>query len=176
MNAVADSKWHTFMYYLIQIPGAYLRHWWNNVVRKVFRIRPERSQETWDKDGGIIQANLTWWQEIGRALHTPFYPLHNKAWQVNLLKANKYRACLKRVLLKEVGPYNYLTRLLFGDLNIPKSVIDDYKMMSNWRWGVTLNETNRRYNYILPDELVAANAIEKDLLTKVWGELNELVF
>jgi hypothetical protein len=173
MYALTGSKYDELGYYLVQIPGAWLGSRYNNVIRFIGNIRDkgELDELSWDKIGKSIQQSMTPWQKTWRKLLLPAYSLHNKAWQVYFMRPSIWRNILQKLLFKRLpsNSTNYLVRLLLGNDNIIQEQIDDYQHMTNYRWGVNLDQTTSRDLTIIKDpKLLEYNAYEKDLLRAVW--------
>jgi hypothetical protein len=188
MHTLIGNKLAEYFYYLLYIPGAYIGNVWNKLIRRVGKCKPERSNEWWGEkyddlaNGVRLQRNLTRWQKFwlhgfkfkwrGKKQTIPFliptYSLHVKAWQIYVLPESRRKDKLKRILLKRVGKYNYLLRLLFGDKTVTQEEVENYRHMTNWRWGVNLDESCDRHVVFAED--IEYNALETDLLKKIYYE------
>ena len=165
--ALAGSKAHEWLYYAVQIPGAVLGVIYNKIISFIGGINTVAECHQY----GWYTPKLSKWQRFWRKLLLPTYALHNKAWQVYLLPNCGSKAKLQKLLLKRLPRYssNYLVRLLLGGTVSPK-LVNSYVHMTSYRWGVFLNDTNDRTTYIITDPaLLAANALEVDILLKVYG-------
>jgi hypothetical protein len=173
MYALTGSKYDELGYYLVQIPGAWLGSRYNNVIRFIGNIRDkgEHNEVSWDKTGKAIQQSLTPWQKTWRKLLLPAYSLHNKAWQVTFMRPSVWRNILRKLLLRRLPDRstNYLVRLLLRDDTVTQREIDNYQHMTNYRWGVNLDQTTSRHLTIIKDpKLLEYNAYEKDLLITLY--------
>lgn len=192
-RAIQYNKTAEFLYYATQIPGAYFRYWWNSLIRRMGRCGTEISGEMWGYEpmgwditiGEFKQQSLTKWQKFwlwgprykwrGKEkkieLLIPTYTLHNKAWQLYVMRKSPKRDTLCKILLKSVGKYNYLLRLMFGDTTVTKEEVESYRHMTGWRWGVNLDETCDRDVRFIPENLLKCNSLETDLLKYIWNTM-----
>ena len=171
-----------FWYYFWAIPGAYIGNGFLRFCRWAGRIRPERHNEWWIKFGHLNIENRTPWQKLWAWIiftSMPAYALHNKAWQIYVMRKTPKRDTLRKILLKRVGKSNIMLRLLLEPEVIYNSdylkssyklvtqeEVDNYPHMTGYRPGVYLDETCRRDIRELTDKEAEFNCYEKDLI--IW--------
>jgi len=186
MRSITGNKFSEWMYYTIYIPGAILGNVWNRLIMWIGKAGPERTNEWWigyeDKihnRGTNLQIHFTKWQKFwlygprfklfGKEYHieilVPAYPLHNKGWQLYVMRKIPKRDTLCKILLKRVEKSNILMRLLLGDTTVTEEEVNSYPPMSGYRPGVYF-PTCDRYIVKLTPKLSAWNFYEKDLI--IW--------
>ena len=186
MRSITGNKLAEWMYYTIYIPGAILGNAWLKFCRVVGRIGPERDNNWWisrqrmfalgepfeamDITNGIeLQRTRTRWQRLWAWIifqTIPAYPLHNKGWQLYVMRKVPKRDTLRKILLKRVGKSNILLRLLYGDLEVTDCDVQSYPHMTGFRPGVYLDESCRRHIKELTPQEAEFNTYEKDLI--IW--------
>jgi len=186
MRSITGNKLAEWMYYTLYIPGARLGNVWNRLIMWIGKAGPERTNEWWigyeDKihnRGTNLQIHFTKWQKFwlygprfklfGKEYHieilVPAYPLHNKGWQLYVMRKIPKRDTLCKILLKRVEKSNILMRLLLGDTTVTEEEVNSYPPMSGYRPGVYF-PTCDRYIVKLTPKLSAWNFYEKDLI--IW--------
>ena len=182
MRSITGNKLAEWMYYTLYIPGAILGNWWLEFCRVVGRIGPERSNNLWiatDDDntyGYYFQKTRTLWQKLWAWIifqTIPAYPLHNKGWQLYVMRKVPKRDTLRKILLKRVGKSNILLRLLYGDDTVTQEEVDNYPHMTGFRPGVYLDESCRRHIRELTPQEAEFNAYERDLIVKLWIDFQQ---
>lgn len=178
MKSLTGNKLAERLYYMLYIPLARLGNVWLRICRWVGRINEEYSNNWWIKKippkhietiGEDRLSKRTKWQKLWAWIifkTIPCYPLHNRGWQLYVMRKTPKRDTLCKILLRRVGKSNLMLRLLFGDTTVTQEEINNYPHMTNFRPGVYLDETCRRDIRELTPEEAAWNAYEKDLL--VW--------
>ena len=172
MKSLTGNKRAEWWYYFWAIPGARLGNAWLRFCRWAGRIKPERNNKEWLINWTTILPNRTKWQRLWAwiiFIIIPAYPLHNKAWQIFVLRKVPKRDTLCKILLKRVGKSNIMLRLLFGD-TVTQDEVDNYPHMTGYRPGVYLDETCRRTIRELTPQESEFNAYEKDLIKWLYGQ------
>jgi len=171
MKGIAGSRFYLWLFYRIEIFWMRLMSLWNRTIRKIGRFHLEFNQWDYKMVNIVGDLQITSLQRKLRKWLYPAYSLHILGWQLYVLKDCKSKRRLQRICLKMTGRYNYLVRLLFGDQTVTLDDVNNYQHMTSWRWGVNLDETNDRDTYIIPNlNLISDNALETDLLRKVWDD------
>ena len=181
MKALAGNKRAEWLYYTLYIPGAYLGNWWLRFCRWEGRISEEfdnRIWMSWDIYAGClvcedILSSHTPWQKLWSWIiftSMPAYALHNKAWQIFVMRESRRKERLKKILLKRVGKSNIMLRLLFGDTTVTQEEVNNYPHMTGYRPGVYLDETCRRDIREMTPEESEFNSYEYDLIKYLWDE------
>lgn len=153
------------LFYCSQIPGAWIGNKWNKFIRVIGFIGPEMSAEDWNEYGTMTQKSITGWIRWFRKRLIPEFSLEGKAWQLWVTPDSPDKELLKRILLKRVGKENFFLRLMFGDTTVTREEVENYKHMTNWRWGIRLDQSNDRYTIFIKDPaLLEFNALETDAL------------
>ena len=190
MKSLTGNKRAEWWYYVINIPGARLGNWWLRKCRKWGRIWPEEDNRVWlgshptrpGVPGYLILSERTPWQKLWAWIiftSMPAYALHNKAWQIYVMRKTPKRDTLRKILLKRVGKSNIMLRLLLEPEVIYNSdylkssyklvtqeEVDNYPNMTGYRPGVYLDETCRRDIRELTDKEAEFNTYEKSLI--IW--------
>ena len=179
MKALTGNKRAEWWYYTLAIPGAMLGNWWLRKCRKWGRISPELHHMDWMyntyKNGKYIINNSTPWQKLWAWIiftSMPAYALHNKAWQIYIMRKSPKRDTLRKILLKRVGKSNVMLRLLFCD-TVTQEEVDNYPHMTGYRPGVYLDETCRRDIRELTDKEAEFNTYEWQLIKKLYNDGNK---
>ena len=94
----------------------------------------------------------------------PEYAAHLASWMIYFMKDGFLKKILKKIIIWDVEKQNYLLRMLM-DVDVDKSVIDNYKSKWTFRWSNRFNGTC--YTYNLKDESSVYNVIDKDILYSV---------
>jgi len=134
---------------------------------------------TWNlaiENGVNLQRNRTRWQKLWAWIifkTIPAYPLHNKGWQLYVMRKVPKRDTLRKILLKRVGKSNILLRLLYGDDTVTQEEVDNYPHMTGFRPGVYLDESCRRHIRELTPQEAEFNAYERDLIVKLWIDFQQ---
>ena len=161
-------------------------NFWLKFVRNIGDISNEFYNEDWcfietdtenefKTTGYRIQRNRTPWQNIwGKIIlwTIPAYSLHIKTWQIYIMPASRKKEKLKRILLSRIGISNILMRLLLGDTTVSEKEVSQYPDMTGYRPGVYLDESCRRDIREMTEEESEANAYEKDLIKKLYYDLD----
>ena len=124
MKSLTGNKRAEFFYYFWAITGAYIGNWFLWVCRWAGRMSPEFTNRGWLLIGATYLHNRTSWQKLWAWIifqSIPAYALHNKAWQIFVMRESQSKAKLKRILLKRVGKSNLMLRLLLMSTNNPNS-------------------------------------------------------
>jgi len=184
MKSLTGNKRAEWWYYFWAIPFARIGNGFLRFCRWVGRIGPERCNNWWIHNkyysdltgGGAILYNRTKWQKAWAWIIfqiIPAYPLHNKAWQIYVMRKTPKRDALRKILIKRIGKSNILMRLLLGDA-VTQQEVDNYPHMTGYRPGVYLDETCRRTIRELTVEEAEFNTYEKDLIQ--WLYLLSIVW
>ena len=154
---------HVTLFYVVCIILHLLNLWWNNVCWILGWFSLEEDQNTY------ISVEPSRWKKFISKKMYPMYSLHNFAWQLYVMDSHPLRWVLQKICLLNTGRYNYLVKLLLGG-KVTQEQVDNYKEMTNYRWGVYLNDGNIRWTYIL--EMPGEYPLETDLLKKIYDERN----
>jgi len=108
---------------------------------------------------------------IQKWLRPKMYPTHLNAWMaftMNKLGLTK-APILGSIYRATAGKYNYLVALLTGK-KLNKSVLIDYEARSGWLWQGYLDRTSD-ISVMATDEEAQFNALDKDVLFKIWNNI-----
>ena len=199
MKALTGNKRAEWWYYTLAIPGARTGNGFLRFCRWAGRIEPERDNNWWiDKEvidtltvgeyigmplmfpvygehsnGLNLQHSRTTRQKLWAWIiftSMPAYALHNKAWQIYVMRKSPKRDTLRKILLKRVAKRNILVRLVLGDDTVTQEEVDNFPHMTNFPSGVYLDETCRRDIRELTDEEAEFNTYEKDLINWLFNK------
>lgn len=155
-----------YLYYPIIFTFMFFSSIGNWIIDKLTGLGVEQSQDEFkiitNNDRPKILKKLT-------DMYFPNYAVKLVATQLSILPNNWFNKKIKKQVLKMVKN-NYALRLLLDDENIPtKEEINNYKPMSGDRWADFLNPWMTNSNlYILDEELLRANTLDKDYLLKIY--------
>jgi hypothetical protein len=176
MQALDDDNISRFFYYLITIPYMGFCIGLRNLVFRLFNVRKELSQETWQRkyDSGLqYPARPKWQTKIINfvASMLPVYTRYQTALMIDVLPNTFGKFILRKVLLAGTDKQNLVLRLILGDTDMSSDEVEAYQPMMGGRWTAELNELNDRDIYIITDpEVLAGNCIDRDLLRALYME------
>lgn len=162
-KTMTGTKWSLPLFYLAKYAEMSVSLLWNKALHFLGRFKEELHQNVWN---AIYPLEVSKWQKKVRKLMVPTYAIHNFAWQLHVLEDSKLKRGLQWLTKQFVGEQNHFLLKLLGFE--PYWEYKDYKSMTNWRWSVTLNETNDRETQIIDDpKLIAYNNLERDILIQI---------
>lgn len=164
------NKFMMSLYYLIEIPISILYVLWNKSIFLLGGFKKELSQEEY-----ILKSEdeLSKRKKKYRKLIYPIYALHLKAFMLYASNNSLGKWLLKRISLMGTDKQNFLLRLMFGG-KVKKEDVYSYKSMYGGRWSTSLNDLNDRFLKIISqEELIEENAIDKDILIKMYNNLKK---
>jgi len=173
IRAIAGMKWARVLFYSIEIPVMLFNMLRNKYVYKKYKIEDEVPQHEY-----VHVPNSEKRPEFSEFVPKlfPVYALGNLARQLNLMEDSLGKKILYRIIRKMVLKHNYVIRMLINDFEPTeenRKLVYDYKSMKGGRWSTSLNEVNDRHLYILDDKLVEYNAIDVDLVRKLFEKIKK---
>ena len=144
MKALTGNKRAEWWYYTLAIPSERIRNGFLRFLRWAGKIKPEWHNVEWTIWGNEMLRHRTPWQKLWAWIiftSMPAYALHNKAWQIYVMRKSPKRDTLRKILLKRVGKRNILVRLVLGDDTVTQEEVDNFPHMTGFPSGVYLDET-----------------------------------
>jgi len=169
-HAMAGSRFHRFLYYLMEIPTLRAISWWNRFIYKMVPFKSECHQEAWISpiDNKLKPENVKKWSNRLFTIHA----LHLLAWQIYLLPDSWAKKLLQKMALEITPKHNYVIRMLLG-AKVSKQNVMRYQPMFGDRWTGILNPwiNDRDLHIVVTDcELVRANCIDVDYVQRLFNK------
>ena len=186
MKSLTGNKRAEWWYYFWAIPGAYIGNGFLRFCRWAGDISKEYENNYWIDDswgfydqthGVLFQRTRTARQKLWAWIIfqvMPAYALHNKAWQIYIMRKTPKRDTLCKILIRRVGESNLMLRLLLGD-KVTQEEIDAYPHMTGYRPGVYLDETCRRDIRELTAVESEFNSYEVELIKYLYNETKKFI-
>lgn len=166
-HAIIGRKFHKFMYYLTAIVTTALRTFTESIFRKLFGIKPERTQRSWDKDYPPSVSKGK--RRRMRLFLSPVYALAIKGWMLSCLPDSNAKNVMKWLCNKQAGKTNYMLHMLFGR-PVDKMNLLRYQPMTGGRFTTSLDIRNDRHCVIIKNKVwIQYNRLDKDLVLAMFN-------
>ena len=161
MKSLTGSPFYSFLFYLTAIPTIIVNVLRNKMLYKKANISEEVHHSEYVKVPNGDQPEIV--QEVSKKVF-PAYALHILAWQLFVMPDSLGKRTMCKWAMKLCGRYKYVVRILLGDKTVTTDDVSKYYSFEAYRWGVWLNELNRRDTKPIKPEECYTNDYERDLL------------
>lgn len=164
-KGITGSKWAMWLWFRTSRIIQWVNYKWNAYLYRKVPFSPEMDVDTYT----TMNLYRTDKQLIWRERLYPIYSLQNFGWQLRSAPKGPQKEILKKICLKITPRYNYLLKVLFGAW-VHYTSVRDYESCTSDRWGVPLNQANRRDTRKLTKEEKGNMDLEKYILKAVYEE------
>ena len=165
--AMIGNKSCHYWYYLIQIPLMSLTTVKEIILRFVFGVRKEMTQEDWDKAYPLKVSDRK--RKWIRKLLFPTYAFVKLGWMLSTLPPSKAKQVLKWICRPQMGSRSWNQHMLFGrPVNLED--IFAYQPMTGGKLSTSLDIRNGRHCVIIKNKVwIQYNRLDKDCMLAMSG-------
>ncbi len=165
-HAMIGKKAYHYWYYLIQIPLMSLITVTEAILRPLFGVKKEMTQEQWDRAYPLKVSNRK--KKWMKKLLFPTYALVKLGWMLSTLPPSKAKRVLKWICRPQMGSQSWNLHMLF-DRPVDKKDLLNYRPMTGGRLSVPLDIRNDRHCVIIKNKVwIQYNRLDKDMMLKMF--------
>ncbi len=162
---VGYESYH-YWYYLIQIPFMALLTIKEAILRPMFGVKKELTQEQWDKAYPLkVSDRKRKWM---RKLLFPTYALVKLGLMLSVLPDTKAKKVLKWICRPQMGSRSWNLHMLFGR-HVELADLLSYQPMTGGKLTTSLDIRNGRHCVLIKNKVwIQYNRLDKDMMLKMF--------